>query len=109
VIVQTDQLFSYAYTSALGSYSGSTSGNVVLDDQGFFFNSGISLSTLGAGFNPLNTYLVSIQIKEPSVTSGSGLALSAITVDTVPEPATVFMLVTGLGVFGLVRLRRSKA
>jgi hypothetical protein len=108
VLVESDQVFASAYTSASGAYSGST-GSIDLNDQGFFFNSGISLSSLGAGDNPLNTYLVSISIRDNTASTGAGSALSAITVDTVPEPSTVFLLLTGLGVIGFTGLRRRRA
>jgi hypothetical protein len=37
-------------------------------------------------------------VAETAITAGtSSLALSAITVETVPEPSTIFMMLTGLG------------
>jgi len=82
-------------------------GTAFLDDQGFFFNS-LSLAPLGAGLTNLNTFLVSVQVKEIAVGGGSGAGLSAITVDTsaAPEPSTVLLFVAGLGVVGLGRLRK---
>jgi len=79
-------------------------GTAYLDDQGFFFNS----LNLGGGLTNLNTYLVSVKVKEVS-TSGGGVGLSAITVDqasATPEPSTVLLFVAGLGVVGLGRLRK---
>jgi len=78
-------------------------GSAYLDDQGFFFNS----LSLGAGLTNLNTYLVSVQVKEIS-TSGGGAGLSAVTIDAAatPEPSTVLLFVAGLGVVGLGRLRK---
>jgi PEP-CTERM motif len=96
------------YTS---SFSDDQAGTLNLDDQGFLFN-GISLASLGVGDTNLNTYLVSVQIKEASATAGGqGVALSAITVDTapVPEPSTIMMMLTGLGVVGFAALRRRSA
>jgi hypothetical protein len=79
-------------------------GTAYLDDQGFFFN-GVSV---GAGLTNLNTYLVSVQVKEIA-TAGGGAGLSAITIDAgapTPEPSTVLLFVAGLGVVGLGRLRK---
>jgi hypothetical protein len=88
-----------------------TSGNVVLDDQGFIFN---SLNLTGTGFTGLtnlDTYLVSVQVKEVgSGDTGAFLGLSAITVDSpVPEPSTVALVLVGLGAVGFGALRRKKA
>jgi hypothetical protein len=77
------------------------SGTAYLDDQGFFFNG----LTVGTGLTNLNTYLVSVQVKEIT-TAGGGAGLSAITVDAVPEPSTVLLFVAGLGALGLGRLRK---
>lgn len=110
VTVDTDTIYSFGFTNATGAYAGAT-GNVVLDDQGFFFND-LSLATLGVGDTNLNTYLVSITIKEPSLTgnTGEGLALSAITLDTAtPEPSTILTLLAGLGAIAFGGYRRSRA
>jgi len=79
------------------------SGHAYLDDQGFFFN-GLNF---GSGYSNLNTYLVSVQIKEITG-AGGGAGVTAVTVDTVPEPSTVLLFVAGLGVVGLGRLRLRK-
>ncbi len=102
----TNQVFSSAYTSASGAYAGST-GTVVLSDQGFLLGS-LSLSSLGVGLTNLNTYLVSITVRDLAVPGVSAGALSAITVDTVPEPSTVFLLLTGLCAIGFSRFRRGR-
>jgi len=81
-----------------------TQGTAYLDDQGFFFNS----LNLGGGLTNLNTFLVSVQVKEIA-TAGGGAGLSAITIDAgapTPEPSTVLLFVAGLGVVGLGRLRK---
>jgi hypothetical protein len=85
---------------------------VVLDDQGFIFN-GIALTGALAGYNNVDSYLVSIQIQESAKAGTPGsddVALSAITLDTAtPEPSTVLMLLTGLGAIGFFGLRRRRA
>jgi len=101
--VTTNNVFTATYTTATGSFAGST-GAVNLDDQGFLFNN-VSLASLGVGDTNLNTYLVSIQVREAGVTT-SDLGLSAITLDTVPEPSTVVLFLAGFGAIALGRYRR---
>jgi hypothetical protein len=102
--VQTNNLYSTGYTDASGAYSTSSGGTVSLDDQGFLLGD-ISLGALGAGDTNLNTYLVSVQIREVGVTGapGEAVGLSAITVLTTPEPSTVLLFLAGLGAIGLAR------
>ena len=103
VAVTASQLFSAAYTSgATGRYA-NTAGNIVLDDQLFDFG-GLHTSE----------YLVSITIRSQlgagqTGTTGTSItrtSLSAITVNQVPEPSTVFMALAGLGAVGYFRRRR---
>jgi hypothetical protein len=109
VTVVADNVWSQAYqlscslptTVGQNNDCNPPSGQAYLDDQGFFFNS----LGLGGGLTNLNTYLVSVQVKEIGQ-SGGGAALSAITVDQAPEPSTVLLFVAGLGVVGLGRLRK---
>jgi hypothetical protein len=101
--VVTGNVFESSYNNTPTGYG--SPGNVVLDDQGFFFN-GISLSGLGAGDTNLNTYLVSVGVMELGGKIGASTGLSAITVDTVPEPSTIMLFLTGLGALGLARFRR---
>lgn len=106
VTVVANNVWSQSYsvlcqTSVGSSSSCGAQGTAYLDDQGFFFN-GLSV---GAGLTNLNTYLVSVQVKEIA-RSGNGVGLSAITVDATPEPSTVLLFVAGLGVLGLGRLRK---
>jgi len=108
VTVVADNVWSQPFTitcqtSVSSASSCGEQGEAYLDDQGFFFN-GLSV---GAGLTNLNTYLVSVQIKEIA-TAGGGAGLSAITIDTAatPEPSTVLLFVAGLGVVGLGRLRK---
>jgi hypothetical protein len=98
--VLTNNLYSFGYTAATGVYSG-TSGNVVLDDQGFIF-SGSLLNTA------VSSYLVSVKIQDANTGSSTGIGLSAITVDAVPEPGTILTLLSGLGAVGLAGLRRRR-
>jgi len=106
ISVLTDNLYTSLYNNgALPGYAGATNGNVVLDDAGFIFN-GLAL-TGGLGTN-LTSYLVSVSVKEAGATNGVSEALSAVTVDTVPEPSTVFMFLSGLGAIGFARFRRRK-
>ena len=90
----------YTSTSAGGFYTRSQ-GTVQLDDQQFVF-----------GSEYLNEWLVSVTVTEnvgnlPSSGDPSETALSAITVDTVPEPASILLFLTGLGGVGLARFRRN--
>jgi len=97
VTVLTDTLMAGSYNAAVGNFA-SSAGQVVMTDQGFQF---------GTAFNGL--YLVSIQVAD---SSGAGhtseTALSAITVDSTPEPSTMWLLVTGFGAAGFARFRRKK-
>jgi hypothetical protein len=103
VNVVTGNLYTSLYNNgALTGYPGSTSGNIVLDDQGFIFGS-LSLGGLGTS---ATSYLVSVTVQETGVVNGVSPALSAITIDTVPEPSTILMLLSGLGAIGLARFRR---
>jgi len=111
--VLTGNVYTSAYNNALGAYGNSSSGNVVLDDQGFLFNN-LALTGAFAGDTNLNTYLVAVQVVESGGGNGVSTALSAITVDTAagststtPEPATVLLFLTGLGAIGLARFRRA--
>ncbi|HVW84939.1 MAG TPA: PEP-CTERM sorting domain-containing protein [Bryobacteraceae bacterium] len=84
-----------------GSMYYNTSGTLNLDNQHFSF-SGAQLSE----------YLVSIEVINTLGTkSTSQTALTAITVDSLtastPEPSTVMLLLSGLGVIGFRRFRRS--
>jgi hypothetical protein len=83
-------------------WAGSTSGDVVLDAQQFLF---------GAS----NQFLSYIEVKDPNAVAyssssvlGSRFALSAITIDQAPEPSTIVLVLSGLGIVGLGRLRRRK-
>ncbi len=96
-----------ANSAQIGSNAsvGCSNGTVYLDDQGFFFNS----LNLGSGLTNLNTYLVSVQVKEIVINGSGGSGLTAVTVDqasATPEPSTVLLFVAGLGVVGLGRLRK---
>ena len=97
---------SLAVTASIGSTDAAcgAQGTAYLDDQGFFFNS----LALGGGLTNLNTYLVSVQVREIS-TVGGGAGLSAITIDTAaatPEPSTVLLFVAGFGALGFGALRK---
>jgi hypothetical protein len=98
ITINTSTLYSSAYdTATVGKYTGSA-GTLYLNDQVFL---------LGNAY--LNQYLVDIKITEHSgVGQTSQTALSAITVVAAPEPSSVFLALTGLGAFGLTRLRRRK-
>jgi len=101
VTVNTAGLFTSgnAYnTVATGMFAG-TSGNLNLDSQDFLLSSLVAPSA--------SEFLVNVQVQELVGTGGvSQTALSAITVDTTPEPSTIFMFLTGLGAIGFARLRR---
>jgi len=109
VTVVAENVWNQSFFGCIGSLSaavGAGCGTAYLDDQGFFFNS----LNLGGGLTNLNTFLVSVQVKEIAGTAaGLGSGLSAITIDTAaatPEPSTVLLFVAGLGVVGLGRLRK---
>jgi len=81
-----------------GVFLGST-GNLNLDSEDFLLSSLVAPS--------LGEFLVNVKVTE--LTGGPGVsatALSAITVDTVPEPSTVFLFLTGFGALALKRIRR---
>jgi hypothetical protein len=100
--------FAYTAANATGFYGG-TQGHLKLDTEQFVFN------------NPslLSDYLVSMTITEnlsnspaSEITNGASFAsetaLSAIDVDTAtPEPATILLLLSGLGGFAFLRFRRA--
>ena len=103
VTVTTANLFTSGntYNTAGGTQYGSTSGNLSLYSQNFLVGSIVAPS--------LNEYLVSITVQEKLGNGNqSQTALSAITVDTVPEPSTVFLFIGGLGALGLARFRRKQ-
>lgn len=98
----TPNVFSAPYSSIglNNAYSGSTGGNVQLDDQSFSFGSTYA-----------NDYLVAVIVNNQMTTNVSKLSLEAITVQQptpTPEPSTIVLLLTGLGSIGLGRLRRKK-
>jgi hypothetical protein len=110
VIVNTSttyNTFTYNSANSNGFYAG-TGGKLKLDDQQFVFTDPSLLSQ----------WLVSITITEnvantfasyKSNTSGplpSETVISAITVDTVPEPSTVFLLLSGVGSLAFFARRR---
>lgn len=96
VTIVANNLFSAGFTSANNPYNTVTQGNLVLDDQGFNF---------GLGFT--NLWLVSVAVSNDSGVNGvSRAALSAITVAS-PEPSTVLLLLSGIGLLALGRYRRA--
>ncbi len=109
ITIDADNLFQYSYTSATGPYA-NTTGNLTMDDQGFLFGN-LQLGGALAGLTNLDTYLVSVQIKEVGGQDPqAAFGLSAVTVDTVvPEPSTVALLLAGFGAIGIGSFRRKKA
>jgi hypothetical protein len=109
--VKTANVFSTAYSSLNSTVSGatpspdqgSTGGLLVLDSQQFLLNG------LGANF-----YLAKITITDSGANwsttnvSGSHAAISALTIETAPEPSTIILFGAGLATLGLSRLRRRK-
>jgi hypothetical protein len=86
-------------TIPFGNATSGSSGNVMLDELAFSFST-----------NHANSTLNSITITTDGANAGgtSRLALSAITVTTAtPEPSTIALLGTGLGLLSFVRRRRS--
>jgi hypothetical protein len=86
------------------SATGSSSGNLTLDELSFSFSTNYS-----------NTTLQSISITAGNVTGSvpgtlnDRLGLSAITVVATPEPTTVVLFGTGLALIGFGRLTRKRA
>lgn len=97
--VTTTNVYSQLYNAATGSFA-STSGNAVLNDDGFNFSGTV-----------LGMYLVDIKITELVGGSASNTAVIAATVDsTLPEPSTVWLLVVGgAGMVAYTRRRRRTA
>jgi hypothetical protein len=83
------------FTTA-GAYSGST-GNLSLDAQDFLLSSIVAPSP--------SEWLVNVKVEELTGGTVSQTALSAITVNTTPEPSTVILFLGGLGALGLARFR----
>lgn len=87
-------------------WAGAGAGSVNLDEQQFIFTSAqyaglylasIDLKNTGTGWSSTNN------------ATASRYALSAITIDQAPEPSTVLLVLTGIGVISLGRLRRRRA
>lgn len=103
----TANVYSSPY-STIGSISGyngySAPGTINLDSQTFSF-----------GGTHATDYLVSITIRNvitaaygsTNPVGNSRTALSAITIETVPEPSTVLMFMSGLGLVGYLRRRKA--
>jgi len=103
VTVTTNNIYSFAYTSlALGSGTG----NVQLDDQGFDFSHLYQDGTLNSSQYLVNMVITELGSGSSTATTPSQTALSAITVFTAPEPTTILLFLSGLGVIGFKRFRR---
>lgn len=85
---------------ASGAFTGVTSGNLNLGARDFLPSPLLAPSA--------TEYLVNIKVTENVGGATSQTALSAITVDTAPEPSTVLMFLSGMGALGFARLRRKK-
>jgi hypothetical protein len=113
VTVDSGVVYQSAYTNLqatnaaggnVGPWATSAAGNVQLYDQQFLFTPG----------QYSGEYLSYISIVDTSSNySGSGslgsasrYALAAVTLDSVPEPGSLFLLLAGFGAIGLGRLRR---
>ena len=110
VTVNTANVYSQTYTSipstlpdnsANGPWAGSAGGKVVLDAQQFVFT-------------PTTSFLSYIQVVDnvtnftpaPANPGSSHFALSAVTVEQTPEPASFGLLFAGMTAVGFLRLRR---
>jgi hypothetical protein len=99
VSVNTRNIYSGIYDGGSGAPYAGTSGNLFLDDQGF-----------GFGMAFANQYLVSIGVVNNSgAINVSRTAVSAVTLITAsPEPSTVLLFLTGLGIIGVVGLKKNR-
>jgi len=100
VTVTTNNLYSGSYNTVSGGNFTGSSGNAILDDQGFSFG------TTYAG-----DYLVAIKVSELTGHLNSITALSAVTVTSfataTPEPSTILLFLAGFGAIGFYRMRRT--
>jgi hypothetical protein len=100
VTVNDGSVFFANYTGmAAGVYTGS-SGNLNLNDLDFLLSPLVTPSD--------SEYLVNILVTDKVGGATSETSLSAITVDTTPEPSTVLLLITGLGSLGFAGIRRRR-
>jgi len=101
VSVLAKNVYSSVYNAGSTSPYNGTTGSLVLDDEGF-----------GFGSTFVNQYLVSVKVTDNSGAANvSNTGVSAVSLVTTglspaPEPASVFLLIAGVGVLGLVRRRR---
>jgi hypothetical protein len=112
VTVNEGVVFNTNYNTVASGFYANSAGKTKLDDQEFEFGGLLCGAVLCS-----SDWLVSVTVTEnvpntfaSSQTDGqpaSETALSAITVETVPEPTTILLLLTGIGGMGLARLRRS--
>jgi hypothetical protein len=88
-----------AYNTGSAAPYANTSGNLVLDEQGFGFGSAFA-----------SQYLVSIQVTDDSgALNVSRTAVSAVTLITAtPEPSSVLLLLTGFGMLCFTVLKRKR-
>jgi len=102
--VTTENLFGPAYNGGItaGTFFAGTTGNTVLDAQDFELAALVAPSA--------SEFLVQIQVTElngsATGSEASQTALSAIDVDTVPEPSTVMLFLSGLGALGFAKFRK---
>jgi hypothetical protein len=106
--VNTGTPYSFTYSNATGPFYGGSQGKVKLDDQEFVFpvaDTSLWLVSVSVTENLSNTMASAADLGNGALPSET--VLSAITVDTTPEPAAILLLLSGLGGIGLLRLRRN--
>ena len=96
--IAAHNLYTFAYDTITTGVYASTAGNLYLDDQGYQFTGTLASFALGQ-------YLQSVTVRANGSSANTSAYLSALTVDSVPEPSTWVLLLSGIAVAGVARFR----